>query len=131
MHFPLTLPYLSSGRLPALAGSSCGRPVEGSEAVGLLEECDPYWNRCDGRLASLGGSEGHRAGKCGSALPGTCCQLRCFHTPESLNACMGHACPWSFLACKMGFLIVPGLNLNHTGLCCSQSYEVSLPVFKK
>lgn len=49
-------------------------------------------------------------------------KLACFY--------MEHACPWSSLACKMGFLIVPGLNLNRTGLC-SQSCEVSLPVFTR
>lgn len=68
LHFTLTLAYLSSGRLPPFARSSCHRPGEGSQAVRLPEERDPYWNRCHGRLMSLRGSVGHCAGKCGSAL---------------------------------------------------------------
>lgn len=123
MRLTLTLAYLSSGRLPPPARSARGRPREGSQAVGLLEECDPYRNRRGGRLTS----------------PWFC-------TPQHVLAAQVFPCtPQSkcLQALTRGLLVpgalqlakwdsmVPGANLNHTGLCGSQSYEVSFPVCKR
>lgn len=69
----------------------------------------------------------------GSALLSTCGQLTCFHTPQS--KCL-QAFTWSLLVPGALQLakwdsMVPGANLNRTGLCGSQSYEVPFPVCKR